>query len=206
MVKTLRLPSTYKTESLATDIVFIKNFLTDEELKQYRSCIDSASESDWGKDYLDGLKRESLSRFGDENYEKYVAQNLMNMNQEWADKSLEVSGDLPQKISNRIVSFFNEKVSIEPLRTIQRHYPGSSLKEHIDAEHDPDLIYACVVYLNDDFNGGRLYFPNFDTTVEPEAAGLVIFPTHSEYLHGVGEVLPGPTRYAVAGFIFRDGV
>jgi Rps23 Pro-64 3,4-dihydroxylase Tpa1-like proline 4-hydroxylase len=205
MIKAKQLKK-YDVVNFGNDILLIKNFLSKDNLNYCLSTIASAKEEDWGKDYVDGLKREALQKFGDSDYQKYVDENLMTMNSDWVDKSIEINEDVAMQISQDIQALFKTKTALEPMRTVQRHYPGSFLKEHVDAEHDPSLIYACVIYLNDNFNGGNLYFPKLGVTIRPVTGALAIFPTGDQYLHGVSLVEPGPTRYALTGFIFSDSV
>ena len=73
--------------------------------------------------------------------------------------------------------------------------PGSILKEHVDnhkgAEH---LFRSGVIYLNDDYEGGCLNFPDRDFTLKPKRLSLVLFD--SKEMHKITEVLSG-TRIAM---------
>jgi hypothetical protein len=76
---------------------------------------------------------------------------------------------------------------------------GSSAGLHVD-NHDgyEFLEYSTVVYLNDDFEGGEIYFPRLKFTYKPNKGDAVIFPCNSiDYVHGVTEVTSG-TRYTLA--------
>ena len=54
---------------------------------------------------------------------------------------------------------------------------------------------ANILYLNDDFTGGELFFPDFDFQIKPKPGMLVSFPGNTHYLHGVRET-KGNTRYS----------
>lgn len=54
---------------------------------------------------------------------------------------------------------------------------------------------ANIVYLNDDFDGGELFFPDFKFQIKPKPGMLVSFPGNTHYLHGVKET-KGNTRYS----------
>mgnify|MGYP000379967471 FL=1 len=62
--------------------------------------------------------------------------------------------------------------------------------------------YSSVFYLNDDYDGGELFFPEFDLTIKPKLGDLITFPTNSMYMHAVKEVKSG-TRYTIALSWFR---
>jgi hypothetical protein len=58
--------------------------------------------------------------------------------------------------------------------------------DHDGAEH---LFKSGVIYLNDDFDGGFLRFPDLNLTINPEKYSLVIFESHN--LHEITEILSG---------------
>lgn len=78
-------------------------------------------------------------------------------------------------------------------------YPEKEWTNHI-----PRFLsdYSSVLYLNDDYDGGELFFPEFNLTIKPKLGDLVTFPTNSMYIHGVKEVKYG-TRYTIALSWFR---
>lgn len=72
--------------------------------------------------------------------------------------------------------------------------------------------YVGILYLNDDYEGGELYFTtpeDINTPVlqlSPAAGSYVVFPGGIENIHGVSEVLSG-TRYTMVSFWdFADAV
>ena len=72
------------------------------------------------------------------------------------------------------------------------------------ANHIPGFLcdYSSLLYLNDDYEGGELFFPEFDLTIKPKLGDLITFPTNSMYLHAVKEVKCG-TRYTIQLSWFR---
>tara|TARA_R100001443_G_scaffold57633_1_gene68318 strand:+ start:2898 stop:3500 length:603 start_codon:yes stop_codon:yes gene_type:complete len=63
---------------------------------------------------------------------------------------------------------------------------GTFMKPHFDKNdiHGPD-VFAAMLYLNDDFDGGSTVFEHIK--VKPETGKLVIF-SNSQYLHHVSKV------------------
>ena len=63
---------------------------------------------------------------------------------------------------------------------------GTFMKPHFDKNdiHGPD-VFAAMLYLNDDFDGGSTVFEHIE--VKPETGKLVIF-SNSQYLHHVSKV------------------
>jgi hypothetical protein len=83
---------------------------------------------------------------------------------------------------------------------------GSEQQPHADAENPNGVPhefywrqYASVIYLNDDFEGGEIYFPGLNLTPTIRPGTLVFFPGTLEYLHGVRKVVRGQ-RFTVASF------
>jgi hypothetical protein len=61
------------------------------------------------------------------------------------------------------------------------------------------IEYAALTYLNDDYEGGEIYFPDYDLEIKPLPGELIFFPGTQHYMHGVREVLSG-NRYALMTF------
>jgi hypothetical protein len=58
---------------------------------------------------------------------------------------------------------------------------------------------GCVLYLNDGYTGGSIYFPQHDIELTPKPGTLVWFPGTAEFLHGVSPVESGE-RITIASF------
>ncbi|MEM8561063.1 MAG: 2OG-Fe(II) oxygenase [Pseudomonadota bacterium] len=92
---------------------------------------------------------------------------------------------------------------------VLRYSKGSHYKPHADSDIiDPvkrrwkkskDRDYSLLVYLDSDFEGGELIFPNFNFRLRPEAGMLVAFPSDFRYLHGAMPVLGG-IRHAIVSW------
>jgi len=53
----------------------------------------------------------------------------------------------------------------------------------------PNRDYTGLAYLNDDFTGGELVFPNRDVIITPKPDLLVGFPSNHKFVHAVPKVL-----------------
>jgi hypothetical protein len=56
---------------------------------------------------------------------------------------------------------------------------------------------SILVYLNDDFSGGEIYFPDRDVIISPKPGMLILFPGTKNYEHGVKKVESG-IRYTLS--------
>lgn len=80
---------------------------------------------------------------------------------------------------------------------IKKWNTGQKMGPHADGQDgNYGLAYTMVMYLNDDYEGGEINFPNHDVQIKPKAGSLVMFPATGEFIHEVKPILSG-TRYTV---------
>lgn len=77
-------------------------------------------------------------------------------------------------------------------------YEGAGTHFKIHADHGPTYVttVSIVVYLNDDYVGGELWFPRFDLTFKPQAGDIAVFPSTYIYEHASQDMIEG-TKYSV---------
>ena len=85
-------------------------------------------------------------------------------------------------------------------------FPGDSHIPHADNEreedgrwlpnHTPQRDYTALVYLNDNFTGGGLVFPDRNVIIIPKPGLFVGFPSNHRFVHAVPNVLSGK-RYSL---------
>lgn len=77
-----------------------------------------------------------------------------------------------------------------------KYGPGQHFMEH----HDHGFSYNCTVslvaYVNDDYEGGEIYFRLQNLKIKPEAGDLFIFPSNFMYPHQAMPVHSG-TKYSI---------
>lgn len=89
-------------------------------------------------------------------------------------------------------------------------YEGAGTHFRIHADHGPTYVatISAVIYLNDDYEGGELYFPRFDLNYKPKQGDIVVFPSNFIYEHASKEMING-TKYSIVvmmDYHDRDGV
>lgn len=77
-------------------------------------------------------------------------------------------------------------------------YEGAGTHFKIHSDHGPTYVctVSVVAYLNDDYEGGEIYFPRFDLTIKPKKGDIVVFPSTYIYEHASQDMISG-TKYAV---------
>lgn len=67
---------------------------------------------------------------------------------------------------------------------INKYNENAHMGPHVDLnERNSYIQYTIVVYLNDDYEGGELNFPNHDITVKPLAGSIAMYPSGHPYTH-----------------------
>jgi predicted 2-oxoglutarate/Fe(II)-dependent dioxygenase YbiX len=77
-------------------------------------------------------------------------------------------------------------------------YEGAGTHFKIHADHGPAYVttISIVAYINEDYEGGELYFPRFDLTIKPKTGDVVIFPSTYIYEHASNDMVSG-TKYSI---------
>lgn len=163
-----------------TEIILLKEFATKEEaniLYEYISSMYFAAEAG-----DNSLRRNDLK-----------------------DQSNEIMNRLEQDYINFAKQ--NLDFVVEPKFSTLHNYvywePGKRMLPHYDnlgGDHSAPVMYGCVFYLNDNFEGGELWYPNQGVEYTPVAGDMIIHPGSREYSHGVREVISG-LRVSAGSFI-----
>lgn len=197
----------YKYDILDPEVVLIHDFILPEECKILHDYSESVTQEQWIGAYIDGIKKRTENRYGDEDLEAHNVE----VTTDWNDKVVyiyDVDGikEIAGLMLNRIQSFFTKDAPayFRAFGIIQRQYTGSELRGHYDQYVDARMQWAAVAYFNDNYTDGEFYFAEKGIVIKPKPGDLLIFPATEEYWHGVKEVGPGPTRYAMPTFIWND--
>lgn len=88
-------------------------------------------------------------------------------------------------------------LKISDSMAINKYKTFSFMGPHQDGNEN-GLKFSAVAYLNEDYEGGELFFPELDIKIKPKMGSLVIFP--STHIHSSLEVKSG-TKYIATMFI-----
>jgi hypothetical protein len=88
------------------------------------------------------------------------------------------------------------------------NYIRYGTNQHFQVHTDHGFSYTCTtsscMYLNDDYEGGELWFPYLDLTFKPDYGDIVLFPSTYIYAHAAKPVLSGTKYSAVTMFDYND--
>ncbi|CAB5218202.1 Oxoglutarate/iron-dependent dioxygenase [uncultured Caudovirales phage] len=96
---------------------------------------------------------------------------------------------------------------------IQKWEKGAFAKPHSDNSDEDGNPNAwqenklvTMLYLNNDYEGGHLFFPDHGIDIRPEECSMITFNSGAENIHGVSLIDSG-TRYTMlASFDYADSV
>lgn len=134
-------------------------------------------------------------------------------------KTVAVAGDfcplVARALRERVLPFYGAAaVDWFEWPDVLQYDPGGHYDVHNDAEvYDPetarwrraqDRDLSLLIYLNDDFVGGAIEFPDRGQTIQPAAGLLVAFPSDHRFAHTARPVTSG-TRYVIVSWAAVSG-
>lgn len=200
----------YQVKVFHDHILSIENFLQDGELDTILDIINRTDDKEWFIEYTQNLARFCMEKFGRDDVENLVAEGKFEITQGWEDKNLNiVNEEISQTLQGRLgrlLEIADPSLELAGFGTLQRMQAGVELKSHTDQHTDPSIKYAAILYINDDYKDGTLFFKNKENSdLRPAPGTLLIFPGNEEYEHGVRHVGEGPIRYVTVGFMKVKG-
>lgn len=127
------------------------------------------------------------------------------------DKILKLMAKIRRRAARHIAADYGitEPLYADTLQLV-RWRPGDAQAPHADCEQPdgrpnqfPWRAFASIIYLNDDFEGGRIHFPKLGLEPPIKPGMIAYFPSTADYLHGVTEVTSG-MRYTMSCFYTFD--
>lgn len=186
------------------NIVELENFMTEEEI----DFLEKSAKGITIWDYTESHVNENGTTIYDANYWKDRVATRPSLDKNDPKIGPVIEG-LFKRLQPIIEDFFN--VRVQPTgQTIVRWLPGQLQKPHADKElHDgpdaglpndfPYYDIASLFYLNDDYEGGEIYWPLQGVRIKPKRGAAYFFPGDMNYIHGVTEI-KGNIRYTVPFF------
>lgn len=185
-------------------IVELENFMTSEEVDFLENAAKSISVWDVTETHIN----ENGTVVYDSGYWKDRVATSPTL-----DKNDPNIAPMIAKLFERLKPIIEDfyKVKVSPTgTTIVRWLPGHLQQPHADKElHEgkdaglpndfPYYDLSSLFYLNDDYEGGELYFPLQNVKFKPKRGAAYFFPGDMNYIHGVTEIVSG-IRYTCPFF------
>jgi hypothetical protein len=177
-------------------IVELENFMTQDEIE----FLENAAKSITIWDVTESHVNENGTVIYDSDYWKDRVATTPSLNKN-DPKIAPVIAGLFKRLEPIIEDFYKVKV-IPTGATIVKWLPGQYQHPHADKElHEgpdaglpndfPNYDLSSLFYLNEDYEGGELYFPNQGVQFKPKVGAAYFFPGDMQYIHGVTEIKSG---------------
>lgn len=127
----------------------------------------------------------------------HIANNKINQKTRYIINSLKMAIEMcsDRYIDGHKLDKQNYKLDIDTIN-IRRWNTGQSMGPHADGQDgNYGLAFTIVLYLNDNYEGGEIVFPNHNVQIKPKAGSLVMFPATSDFVHLVNPIVSG-NRYS----------
>ena len=187
------------------DLIIIKeNFIPEDNLDEIMMLTTKPSTG-----HATTINNENLEKGLDHHDTNLEVRNTL-----WYDIPEEMAKKLEQSISYSYLTHIQPKYNCQvkgydPCQLLG-YNPGGHYMSHIDCEsynekqqkwvqtmpRDISLLF----YLNEEFGGGELEFPELGLTIKPRRGMMIAFPSYKEFLHKVNPVTWGH-RYTLVSWL-----
>lgn len=172
-----------------SNIYEIQNFLTDQEQDFFFKIITSSKEDDWP--VLDNSLWSQKMLF-------LLDKNTSSVDQ---DKMAVIGYSL----ESRLTELFVHTTLVGTISTLQKYLVSDTteyqdaLGVHRDDVGGDDIRFGAVIYINDNYQGGEVYYPELDLEIKPKAKSLLVH--RGNIPHGVKSIIGGDNKYILTSFI-----
>jgi 2OG-Fe(II) oxygenase superfamily len=203
----------FHLQTLEENIWYFRNTISYPE--EMLNCINDLDNYPESYDFISKWRQWIPSDITDENFiygrEKdiNISTNLKSINDKITRyKTLYVLNSLKMSISmsfdeyQKMHKFRKDDYFIDFNKVNIRSWEGPGMGLHLDTYESP-VKFTIITYLNDDYEGGEIVFPNQGISLKPKAGSTLIFPTGEPYSHKVNPILSGK-RYTFPVSIYDN--
>jgi len=172
-----------RIQKVSSDIFEVVDFLSELELSVIQSFIENASESEsWNHVPVESHWHGRVLMVKETSKDPMLAHFFMS------------------KLEEKVASFFENYIQIHDMSSIIRYRTDDHMDVHRDnvEKSDHNNVYGVVLYVNDDYEGGEIYYPDSNIEFKPKKNSMVIHPAGLS--HGVRTVTGG-VRYVLTTFV-----
>lgn len=171
-------------KNLGEDVWEVSDFISEEEQSFFLSFLELRSQGLWEIDETAGP---------------------------WSGRSVLIESfgepDLKRAaliVEERLYSLFTNYTFIHQLNHFLRASKGQGMDVHTDNVELVDRVnmFGIVIYLNDDYEGGEIHYPEIGLVHKPLARSMVVH--RASRAHGVLDVANDSVRYVMTSFVKGD--
>ena len=177
-----------KLGSSEKNIYIVENVLSDEEYQVLFNFVNNSDQMPWIKEPWTTERLHAKSMPGN------IVQLLKKISQ---ISELKGTDYYDIQLSNQFITDY----------ILMKWSKGSKMSANVDTDAQKHQHIVCMYYVNDNYDGGEIFFPDYGINVKPKSNSLVMFPGNENYVHEVLEVSGGfrytfPMRFIFAGSTF----
>lgn len=162
----------------------VLDFIKEEEKNIFLEIIKNSTEKDWPSAVKNEFNENDTS----------ISGTVLSLD--------EKEKELRWNIYKRLENLFESPGRINQIAAIQRYKTNTGMGLHTDNELDSSVLFGVVIYLNEDYKGGEINYPNLDLKIKPKERSIIIHPAGIE--HEVLNVEGDKTRYIISSFVRGD--
>lgn len=184
--------------NLLQNILIKPNVITEDGIKVIENLIAQSKRTD-----LEVFDPEKTNQTGKTEWR--LDKNVRDTQHVDLDPIMPQINILLQNIVAKVINpYYNFEIRDAETPQLLCYGVGGHYHPHVDAEgiwvnedgskewrKNVDRDLSVLLYLNDDYEGGDLVFPDLHIKVQPKRGMLVAFPSTHHYLHGVEPVTEG---------------
>jgi len=130
--------------------------------------------------------------------------HINEINENETDASILISFEFHKAFKPCVADFCGKfsidvDVNVSTAYQILRYSESEHYVAHLDDGKNTKRKVSAIGYLNDDYEGGELWFPNLNFNYYPTAGDIVIFPSGAPYTHEAKPIKYG-VKYSVVNW------
>ena len=167
------------------------------------ACLETSPISKW----QEWTASDSTTVYGSIKKSSFTNSEFRDLNDK---EEINISLNIKSIVKECAKDYLN-KTGIDPdflpdFYTINKYLSGVYMGPHVDYEGEGRTTLtpsvSMVFYLNDNYEGGEIEFPEQGISIQPEAGSLIVFPSNKPYYHDPKPVISG-TKYMIPLFWFN---
>lgn len=195
----------YKITKLEENIYYYENVIHETDL-----LIESINNLDFKKDsysliseWKNWYASNKEYQYGQKKTISYdTPSNNIQINKECYKIIYKIKNAIDDTTYNYALNTNNlDRLNISDDFVINKYFTNTYMGSHVDSEND-NMLFSIVVYLNDNYKGGEIKFPQHNIKIKPAAGSVIIFPSKNPYYHEPLPVTQGE-KYMCPGFWYK---
>ena len=178
----------FRSTKIDEDIYIFKDIISKEDAEKILNVCTNLQQGQWNLPWSGNT--------GDYNWiwsNRFATTETLesinsNISHEWKE--------IMNNVKKTIFNFLKKEYDVNGFGYILRARMNDKMEIHIDNNEDKNIKYGVILYFNDNYDGGEVFYSDLNKSIKPEARSLILH--RADIHHGVREVTKGIRYYATA--------